>query len=371
MQNFQVSNGVNVVCQLNNSVNKRVLFILPVVSQPRYSKRIQSYLDSGYQVTVASFKRKYFEKNTLPAGVDFISLGRIENGNYFIRIFKILPSLLRIFRLSRKHTFVYIFSVDVLLIILFQRNSKNIFFELGDIREVSKSEIIIRVFDFFYIRALDNCHRVIVTSKGFRNFLIDRYRVKSDKVFILENKLQRKVFTAEIRPQVSELNVNSICIGIIGFLRYDNVIELLKCFSQNTSYSLSIKIFGDGPLKSEILQYVDDDRVKYFGQFKYPEDLWQIYEQIDVSFTMYDSNSLNVRLALPNKLYESIYFRKPIIVSSNTYLGEIVNELGVGFSWDQDDIQSLLVYLNSKDYIIKYNSLLERIGQIHEPIYLA
>ena len=48
--------------------------------------------------------------------------------------------------------------------------------------------------------------------------------------------------------------------------------------------------------------------VKLHGKFKNPSDLSVIYNKIDLNVICYDTTSINVRIAEPNKLYESIFF---------------------------------------------------------------
>jgi succinoglycan biosynthesis protein ExoL len=48
---------------------------------------------------------------------------------------------------------------------------------------------------------------------------------------------------------------------------------------------------------------------------------------------------------LPNKLYEAIYFKVPLICSSDTYLEEIVIKLGIGIGIDyksKDELESAI-----------------------------
>ena len=51
-----------------------------------------------------------------------------------------------------------------------------------------------------------------------------------------------------------------------------------------------------------------------------------IYKKIDLINAVYGNESLIVTTSLPNKLYDCIVFKRPIIVHSGTYLSEIVNE---------------------------------------------
>lgn len=51
--------------------------------------------------------------------------------------------------------------------------------------------------------------------------------------------------------------------------------------------------------------------------------------------------------AEPNKLYESIYFRCPIIVNEKTFLGQKVQKLGIGYVINSMDEEQITVFLNS------------------------
>lgn len=68
----------------------------------------------------------------------------------------------------------------------------------------------------------------------------------------------------------------------------------------------------------------------------------------------------NVKVALPNKLYESILCELPIIVAKGTYLSELVEKMGVGVSVshkDKNELKNVLTKLaNDKSY---YQSMVE------------
>ena len=56
----------------------------------------------------------------------------------------------------------------------------------------------------------------------------------------------------------------------------------------------------------------------------------------------YDVSGINPRYAEPNKLYEAIFFRTPIIVSRESFLEHKVKELGVGFSVNALDDKDII-----------------------------
>jgi glycosyltransferase involved in cell wall biosynthesis len=84
-------------------------------------------------------------------------------------------------------------------------------------------------------------------------------------------------------------------------------------------------------------------RVFFHGTFINPDDLPRIYSQLDFVVATYDVSGINPRYAEPNKLYEAIFFRTPIIVSRDSFLEHKVKELGVGFyvnALDNSDVVS-------------------------------
>ena len=71
------------------------------------------------------------------------------------------------------------------------------------------------------------------------------------------------------------------------------------------------------------------------------------YENIDLLLCTYDYRIDNVRYAEPNKLYESMYFRKPIIVSSSTFLSKKVAQLGIGYDIDSLNRDSIITFIQN------------------------
>ena len=83
------------------------------------------------------------------------------------------------------------------------------------------------------------------------------------------------------------------------------------------------------------------------GTFENPKDLQDIYSKIDISIVCYDTTSGNVRIAEPNKLYESIFFKTPIVVSSGTFLEDRVKEYNAGYAIDASKDNSIIEFVKS------------------------
>jgi glycosyltransferase involved in cell wall biosynthesis len=111
---------------------------------------------------------------------------------------------------------------------------------------------------------------------------------------------------------------------------------------KETPAKCRLDIWGDGPLKERLLESAEGfDNIRYHGSYVYPDALPQIYSETDVSFVVYDNTDINVRLALPNKLYESAYFGIPMIVATETQLWTQAKEKGIGFAVRPGDVDEL------------------------------
>mgnify|MGYP001023769423 FL=1 len=133
---------------------------------------------------------------------------------------------------------------------------------------------------------------------------------------------------------------DKINIGYIGGLRYFQQLTLLIRYACNHK-DVNIHLYGEEInektkgrtkqiLKEEIQKY-GNNNVFQHGRFNYEKEIKNIYESLDLIYSVYDAKQLNVRLALPNKLYESILSKKIILVAENTKLCKEVEEYSIGY----------------------------------------
>lgn len=120
----------------------------------------------------------------------------------------------------------------------------------------------------------------------------------------------------------------------MGKIRFDSVKSFAEIFCQEYT-NAEFHFFGSiGSIKEKEMfaplnKYTN---CIFHGLFKNPADLPQIYSQLDLVLSTYDVAEDNVRYAEPNKIYESIFFETPIIVSEGCFLGDKVKKLNIGFT---------------------------------------
>jgi len=181
----------------------------------------------------------------------------------------------------------------------------------------------------------------VITSPGFYHGYYEKYGFDKNKFFVFENVPQKNIFkTFEINPE-KIMNKEKLVIGYIGAVAYYSSLKTLFEACNNIE-NVEIVIAGKGPdsekVENEAKKYKN---VKVLGRYNYEQDISRLYSMVDVVYSLYNVDNYNVKLALPNKLYEAIVCGKPIIVAKDTYLEEYVKELGVGFSAPYKDVDAL------------------------------
>ena len=181
---------------------------------------------------------------------------------------------------------------------------KNGILEVGDLIKSSSKSSLFRLFEKFILHSVNGL--VLTSKKYYIKYYKDIVDEGKTSVFIIENKIPKSLTSKRISKDYKPKIKGPIAIGLIGFLRYEPQIVKLVKYVNKLSGKVILKVFGDGPCK-KIIQENESEHIKFYGSFKSPEDLSAIYDQIDLNFVVYDTSTLNVRLALPNKLYESAF----------------------------------------------------------------
>ena len=134
-------------------------------------------------------------------------------------------------------------------------------------------------------------------------------------------------------------------IGFVGGLRYFEINKaIIRSFANSQTHQLLFA--GKKHPGCDLERFCHEHGIKnvVFLPAYSNEEKPRIYEQITVINSVYGSGSLEVITALPNKLYDAVLYKKPIIVSSSTYLEKVVMKYNLGFSVDigKDNIKLLL-----------------------------
>lgn len=310
---------------VNQKLKWKIIFIAPATSQPRYHKRVTQLL-KFCDVEVFAFTRGLYEENTFPPNIALNLLGHISFHKYFRRTLRLILAIFKIRKhvKDKKSHLFYVLSFDCMIIARLC-GLKCGFYEIGDLRQTERFGKALSFLEKLLFR---NVLALVLTSSFFyEDFYKKKGFIPKENIFIIDNKVNSAL--ARKRPGEKKISHGKIVIGLIGLLRYKLPIELLLEFVRKRPEFYVIECFGDGPFRGLVESY-SCENIRYHGSFKNPEDVPNIYSQIDLNYVVYDNSNINVQLAIPNKFFESAYFGVPILCCQGTSVGKMAVEWQIG-----------------------------------------
>lgn len=175
-------------------------------------------------------------------------------------------------------------------------------------------------------KLIKNSALTTISSKGFMDFLNP-----SEKIAINHNMS----FTETVTEPVDIKTKQVINIGFVGCVRYyEENIELINQLKNTFKYQLWY--IGQPMRNCDLEGYCAQNEitnVSFVGKYNNDQKP-ELYKSIDVVNSIYGDDSLEVTTALPNRLYEACLFKKPIISSKKTFLGEVIDQYRLGMVVD-------------------------------------
>ena len=340
----------------------KIIFLLASISQPRCLKRIRSFIEAGFEVEIYGFDRGVYNINSYIEGYTINNLGFAPSGsNYLKKTLYARRKINEIFKRNKKTNILYYsFSFDISLIC--KLYNKKYVYEISDlVYGYFQNKFIRDLFTNIDRFLISNSLLTVMTSKGFYDFLCPSKVLKN--VIIQPNRVDS--YFKKLKRAHKPINVEKLTFSYVGAFRYPNtVFRFAKVIGEKYPQHKFL-FFGDSTLTSQVKELaVKYENVKYNGQFKNPDDLPSIYSQIDLVIACYDIQTLNERIAEPNKLYESMFFNKPIIVSKDTFLEkQVVEKFKNGYAIDASNDVNIISFIDSLNQD-KLNKTVDLIKQI-------
>lgn len=325
---------------------KEIVFISDGLSQPRNIKRVTSLLNAGFKVKVYGYNRGKYDVNKYPSGVTPVVLGIFGDGNGYLNKFKALKhDVARIVRDNGKDVLYYAFGI-LAAYMLKQKGCKYVY-EISDILYAyPRFRFVLPLLKWMDRSIIDRAQLVVMTSEGFADF----HGLRSDKLVLLPNKVNSALSSTKRTP-LEMKEKDRIRFAFVGAIRYETTFRIAETIGKKYP-NFEFHFYGGTKISLERCQSLDRTypNVFYHGAYRNPEDVPGIYNSLEVVVACYDTNSLNEKIAEPNKLYEALYFCKPIVVAMDTFLSKQVSKYECGYSIDGSSIESIENFLNSIDY---------------------
>lgn len=334
-----------------NAMMHRIVTALVDISNLIVVSRERDRLNKQYECKKVNFQNNTIENYSLNIRSDY---GKGINNLiplllYQFQLFKVL------YKTRKKFDVIHAIDFDsglvaCLFCMLFK---KKYVYHIADFYIESRQGIpnvvkkVIKALDFFVIKKAE------VTILCTEN---RREQIKGsspNKIEIIHNvpTIDKEASQNIIAEKNSEL---TLCyIGTLGETRF--LKEMIEAVSRRPN-DLKLIVGGYGKLED----YIKDKSLKYeniqfIGKVNYL-DTFDFYSSSDIMVAVYDPRIKNHKYSAPNKFYESILLKKPIIVGNDTGIDELVREHDIGFIIDYDYKE----FINTLDEIKSTPALLEQ-----------
>ena len=307
---------------------KRICLILPcnLFVVPYFQIYEKTIIDSGCSFDVVLWNRNLVSE-TCCGHVFAYDVGDKANDKNVLKIFKYFGFYRFAKKIIKKEKYDKIIFLDTSsFTLIFMRHflKRNYYKQYWvDVRDYTFEK------NPFYKKmlesALKNAYMFDVSSRGFFEFLppLKNYCVTHNIDFE----------TIENIKTYSESKSDKIRISFIGNVRYYDLNKrLLVCLKNDDRFLVQFYGVGSETLEQFCLSE-GIKNVSFIGRFD--RSMTPIlYQQTDLINNIYGNKTMEVRTALSNKLYYSIFLNKPILVSPDTFLASVVEKYNLGFAVD-------------------------------------
>lgn len=190
-----------------------------------------------------------------------------------------------------------------------------------DYRDLSIEQI--GIFKRLFTIALSNSYANVISSPGFKAYLPPEFNYMVSHNFILD-QASLDAIDKPLKPNCTEVKVLTI-----GAIREDRNKEVIDALGNKNRIRLSF--VGKGPATQMLESYVKEqgyENISFTGFYKKLEepDLIRDSSMINIVYPLIPSHIS----ALSNRFYNSLIYKRPMIVTKNTIQGDFAEEYGVG-----------------------------------------
>jgi succinoglycan biosynthesis protein ExoL len=290
-------------------------------------------------------------------------MGEINEKGYLKRIPKLLFGFIIILKnlnVFRNSNCIYCINVDMLILasILRIRYKVNLYYEVGDILNTflgnTISNNVLRFLERFLLK---NTKLLILTSPAFYQKFYKKIQKTQCPWMLLENKL----ISIE-KPKINIKYEKSKKIKIVyhGVLRCPLSIKILTTVAAEFKEKCELHIHGF-PLwvnKKLLNSYSSKNKnIFWHGEFKYPDDLKAILSDADLLWLIdLSENKSNAKWLLPNRLYDGICYRVPMLALSDTETGNYIKKYDIGWCFGENvfmEFRNLVSFISFKEIFVK------------------
>ncbi len=342
-----------------------IAYFGPDLGDPVVRRRVAQWRYAGFRVLPFAFSRNSDAR--IERG-EFVDLGHVMPLSRARRAIPLALAALRLVAERRVLAGIDLFvarNLDIALLALFARwavgSSAPVVYEVLDINssctEIGWRGAMLRRIEKW---VLARANLLVLSSPYFGTDYYQKVLEYRRPWFLLENKIPRWVRLERLERTAAKKAMAAKAaspagkrpwrIGWFGYLDDQKSWDILRLLAQRLPEDVAVHVRGRPYTNFNMARFLADveqlDNVTYGGPFRNPEDLAEVYDAVDIVWSI-DCNfpTGNSKWLLTNGLYEAGYFAKPALGLGGTAVGEFLATYGSGWCLSEPLAENLLDFV--------------------------
>ena len=355
------------IAALHASRLASIAYFGPDLDDPVVRRRVAQWRYAGFRVLPFAFSRSRDSRLGLERG-EFVDLGHVMPLSRVRRAIPLALAALRLVTVRRILSDIELFvarNLDIALLALFARwavrSSAPVVYEVLDINssctELGWRGALLRRIEKW---VLAHTNLLVLSSPYFGTDYYQKELEYSRPWFLLENKIPKWVRLERLEQPAAKKPMAPKAAGVgtkrpwrigwFGYLDDQKSWDILRLLAQRLPEDVVVHVRGRPYTNFNMTRFLADveelDNVTYGGPFRNPEDLAEVYDAVDIVWSI-DCNfpTGNSKWLLTNGLYEAGYFAKPALGLGGTAVGEFLSTYGSGWCLSEPLAEHLLDFV--------------------------
>ena len=345
-------------------------------------KRVQQFIDHGFAVTVFGFHRTRYNNDYQPPW-PHVALGTTIDGRYGHRLLALLSAIPTLFahrRLFARPSVFYARNIDQLLLALLARllggSRAPVVYEVLDIPPIlMRKGLAASLLRWVERRCLRRVRLLALSSPAFHRNYYAAVQRHGGPWFLVENKLHPSIARiARPGPRRPVRGGRPWVIGYFGLIRGEDTFALMARLAERLQGKVQFVFRG-------ALTTVDTTRFRealkrlpnmvFGGPYQPHSELESLYREVDFAWALdLEHTDHNSRWLMPCRFYESGYFGVPCLAVRDFQVGAVVEEHGIGFTFERPLEEQLVRFFESLT-AADYDRICDRLGRMPDEMFVA
>ncbi|SKA37910.1 succinoglycan biosynthesis protein ExoL [Enhydrobacter aerosaccus] len=362
---------------------RRLFYFCSEVSDASTLKRIQQFIDHGFDITVFGFHRTRYNTGYEPAW-PYVPLGLTVDGRYWHRLGALIGALPAIIAKRAKlkdASLFYARNLDQLILALFARliafNRAPIVYEVLDIPPfLTRTGLGSRLLRWIERRCLRGVDLLVLSSPAFHRRYYAAIQEYEGPWFLLENKLHPSI-TAVGRsdvPAATRKRGEPWVVGYFGLIRGQATFDLMARLAERLQGRVVFKFRGALTTVDPVRFQAALDRLpnmSFGGPYVPHQDLETLYREVDFAWALdLEHTDHNSRWLMPCRFYEAGYFGVPCLAVRSFEVGSVLERHRIGFTFEQPLEEQLLRFFETLT-VEDYERIRARLDAVPPEMFVA